>query len=1126
MRYLCTLLAKAVAVCLFLLFSFKSFSQVKIGGDPKAPIDSSAVLQLDDSKRGFLLPRLSNEMIQRIKNPADGLILYNTSAQKIFIYNKAQLLWAPLIMPSEALRTEGADSCEWHFDTTSGRVYLTRGLARADSIYYDTLTRKFVFADSRNFGGTPLDVQFPGKYFYKGSASNLYTDENTTNFPSLTLSNILFEVDNDPYALQNPGTVFYNGLRVSTQILPSATQKISTARNLNLQLNHTGTDSVGNLTAVVSNSFIDGSGYTGLFQGYQTNMLISPTSTNNVGTIYGYRSNITRSSAATGRVTGNYYGYFGTMGGFNSAGTNYIDGNAYGIFLGNVAGAAPKRNYAFYSNKGHSRLGDSVLVTDGFSTSPRAVFDINSTGTMIIPSGTTAQRPADTSITAMFRFNTTLTAPEIYDGSKWATLSTGSNEWIYDSALNRVNLVRGLPQGDSVYYNVTRKKFVFSDKLSFGNTTQPADVQFPGKYIFKGTASQLFNDSASISFPSMTLANILYEVDNDPFAISNNLYQTYNGLRVSTGSAAVATQKIANIRALNLQVNSASSDTVLNASGVVLNTFANGSGYTNLYQGYQTNMLLGDSAGGNFGTVFGNRVTITRTPNAASVVNGNVFGYFLGMNGFADSTANKINGNAYGVFLNSITGAAPKRNFAFYSNKGHNRFGDSVLVTDGFVISPRAVFDINATSAMIAPNGTTAQRPAAPVQAMLRFNNNLSNMEFYDGTAWKGLSSDSAEWKFDTASKQVRLVRGYPLNDSIFYSTQRRQFLFTDRTTYNNSLGNDVNVADFNGKYTFKTTASTSGVQDPSNIGSFMEADNNPESRSYNGIFNVTLANPKRTSPIDVITGISNNTLNTSKDSVYVQTGLSNTTTLGNGGYTDVVNGLSTQITIRNTSAQNIGNVYGIRNSMTRVNTATSTVTGNIYGYFGSIGNFNQRVNGFAYGIYLNSILNVATARRNFAFYSNKGLNRLGDSTLITDGGATTPRAVLDVNATSAMIVPTGTTAQRPATPVAGMVRYNTDNGGRLETFNGSAWIGTINGGIGIDVVNLPASTGTTVSFAFAGATVGSAVVISPSSALPAGIIIAWARVSAANTIEVRFENNATFAVNPPSIGFNVKVIQ
>jgi hypothetical protein len=706
-----------------------------------------------------------------------------------------------------------------------------------------------------------------------------------------------------------------------------------------------------------------------------------------------------------------------------------------------------------------------------------------------------------------------------------------SCEWHYDTTTNRIYLRRGLPIGDSIYYNTAKKKFVFTDKLNFAGAGVPVDVQFPGKYIFSGTASKLFNDSVSISFPSMTLTNILYEVDNDPFAVSNNIRQTYNGLRVSTQSSNTATQKIASIRALNLQVNSLSQDTVLNATGVVLNTFASGSGYTSTYSGYQTNMNLGDSASGNFGTVFGNRTLLIRNQNSSSRVNGNLYGYFLNMGGFEDSTVTKINGNAYGVFLNNITGAAPKRNYAFYSNKGHNRFGDSVLVTDQFVTSPRAVFDVNATSAMITPNGTTAQRPSAPVQAMLRYNNTFNNLELYDGIAWKGLVSDSAEWKFDATANRVFLTKGYPNGDSIFYNRPTKQFIFSDKTVYHNSLGSDFNVSIFNGKYTFKTTASSAdaaGLLNPSSIYTVMEADNgsNADSRLFTGISTVALANPKRVSPIDFINGLSSIAINTGRDSVYQVTAISGNTSVGSTAYTDVMIGINSTMSIRNTSTNNIGQMLGIRNTMSRNAAATGSVTGNVYGYFGQMGSFNQRVNGSAYAIFLTSVQNVAGPRKNFAFYSNKGLNRLGDSTVITDGGAVTPRAILDVNATSAMIVPTGTTAQRPASPVVGMVRYNTDNGGRLETFNGSAWIGTINGGIGLDLPNILPNSGTTTSFAFSGATVGSAVVISPSSALPAGIMIAWARVSAANIIEVRFENNAALAVNPPSIGFNVKVIQ
>jgi hypothetical protein len=198
-----------------------------------------------------------------------------------------------------------------------------------------------------------------------------------------------------------------------------------------------------------------------------------------------------------------------------------------------------------------------------------------------------------------------------------------------------------------------------------------------------------------------------------------------------------------------------------------------------------------------------------------------------------------------------------------------------------------------------------------------------------------------------------------------------------------------------------------------------------------------------------------------------------------------------------------------------------------VYGLQQNFSGLNNNVDGTMYGIFMNNV-NGAGPRKNYAIYTSKGLNRLGDSVLITDGGSITPRAVLDVNASSAMIVPTGTSAQRPAAAasVAGMVRYNTDNGGRLESYNGSAWSGILSGGIGIDPPNIVANGGITVSFAFTGATVGATVTISPSTAPPNGIVIAWARVSAANTIEVRFQNCTGAGINPPSLGYNIRVIQ
>lgn len=50
------------------------------------------------------------------------------------------------------------------------------------------------------------------------------------------------------------------------------------------------------------------------------------------------------------------------------------------------------------------------------------------------------------------------------------------------------------------------------------------------------------------------------------------------------------------------------------------------------------------------------------------------------------------------------------------------------------------------------------------------------------------------------------------------------------------------------------------------------------------------------------------------------------------------------------------------------------------------------------------------------------------------------PRVALDINDTDAVILPSGTTAQRPGTPYAGAIRFNSDSTA-MEYGNGSAWV-------------------------------------------------------------------------------------
>ena len=54
--------------------------------------------------------------------------------------------------------------------------------------------------------------------------------------------------------------------------------------------------------------------------------------------------------------------------------------------------------------------------------------------------------------------------------------------------------------------------------------------------------------------------------------------------------------------------------------------------------------------------------------------------------------------------------------------------------------------------------------------------------------------------------------------------------------------------------------------------------------------------------------------------------------------------------------------------------------------------------------------------------------------------GTALPRTSLDISATDAMIVPVGTTAQRPLAPVVGMIRFNASTN-KLEGYTNTGWV-------------------------------------------------------------------------------------
>jgi hypothetical protein len=393
-------------------------------------------------------------------------------------------------------------------------------------------------------------------------------------------------------------------------------------------------------------------------------------------------------------------------------------------------------------------------------------------------------------------------------------------------------------------------------------------------------------------------------------------------------------------------------------------------------------------------------------------------------------------------------------------------------------------------------------------------------------------ASNSGDWLYDSASTRLYLKRGLDIKDTTYFDTLHHEFLFADNPTYINSLGSSIPAVNFASKYTFKATASKNADSVTANsntLGVFYEVDNasNQYAGGYTGVYAVTTINPTATQK-DIAFGIQNTAIHAGQDTCYQLTGLYNQTYNNGVGETDGIYGVLNQTRLGTASNGNVGEMYSIYNSATRSAASTSRIKGNLYGYFGTLGSTNPasgiagKVDGAAYGIFMTGVAGATGG--NWALFTSQGRNRFGDSSVFSTSSAV-PRAFFDINNSTSMIVPAGTTAQRPANQVAGMLRYNIDNGGQVEYNTGTGWYGTLRKVQSISFASpiLPGA-GVTQSFTVTGASTGSAVSISPDSGLSPGLIISWARVSAANTVEVRFDLVYGTAITPATQNYNVTV--
>jgi len=114
------------------------------------------------------------------------------------------------------------------------------------------------------------------------------------------------------------------------------------------------------------------------------------------------------------------------------------------------------------------------------------------------------------------------------------------------------------------------------------------------------------------------------------------------------------------------------------------------------------------------------------------------------------------------------------------------------------------------------------------------------------------------------------------------------------------------------------------------------------------------------------------------------------------------------------------------------------------------------------------------------------------------------------------------------------MVGIATHSPTRFLDVHGDARIGRlgttitniVKGDVTHDIPNIAAGSVYTMSLTLTGARPSAAVTVSPANALPDGLIIQYARVSADDTIEVKLFNASNAAVNPASMQFHILAVE
>jgi len=115
---------KLLLVAIVMITSYTLTAQVSITTDGADP-HSSAMLELKSTDKGFLPPRMTGTEIGDIASPTDGLLVFNTDDNKVYIYVSTGNVWKKVEYRTDSIAAPGFKCGDALIDARDSKSYAT-----------------------------------------------------------------------------------------------------------------------------------------------------------------------------------------------------------------------------------------------------------------------------------------------------------------------------------------------------------------------------------------------------------------------------------------------------------------------------------------------------------------------------------------------------------------------------------------------------------------------------------------------------------------------------------------------------------------------------------------------------------------------------------------------------------------------------------------------------------------------------------------------------------------------------------------------------------------------------------------------------------------------------------------